>query len=90
MPGFAMPYNPSSFACSAAASACDDLAGKIEDQLGKVGTLRSDITSTWQGDGGYSLDGAVGRQADAMRSAASSLRAAARTLRAAASDDHDD
>jgi len=88
MPGFAVPYNQPSFACTAAASACDDLAGKLEDQIGKLGSLRGDVVSTWQGDGGASLDGAVGRQADALRGAVNSLRAAARTLRAAASEDH--
>ncbi len=88
MPGFAVPFNAPSFACSQAASACDDLAHKLEDQIGKLGSLRGEVTSTWQGDGGSSLDGAVGRQADALRSAVSSLRAAASTLRAAASDTH--
>jgi hypothetical protein len=66
-----------------AARACDDLAGKLEDQVLKVRQLQGKASAAWLGDGGDSLSAAISDRVLALASAANSLRAAARTLRAA-------
>ena len=66
-----------------AAKKCDELAGKLEEQLGKIRQMRGQITQAWRGDGGTSLDGAVGDEAWYLQTAANLLRSAAGQLRAA-------
>jgi hypothetical protein len=68
---------------AAAARACDDLAGKLEEQAGKVRQLQGQASAAWRGDGGDSLNLAISDRAGALSSAASLLRNAASTLRAA-------
>jgi uncharacterized protein YukE len=89
MPGIPIaPTNIQSMVCTQAAGACDDLIKKLNDQIGKLGSLRSQVDSAWQGGGGTELDQAVGARQQYLRSAVASLSSAAQMLRAAASEKH--
>jgi hypothetical protein len=85
MPGIAIntAVYTDKYRYQAAARDCDELAGKLEEQVGKIRQLRGQITTAWRGDGGTSLDGAVGDEAWYLQTAANLLRSAAGQLRTA-------
>jgi uncharacterized protein YukE len=83
MPGILLPVTTDVYRYNDAARACDSLAGKLEEQAGKVRQLQGQASSAWRGDGGDSLSRAVGDRAAALTNAAGLLRNAARSLRAA-------